>query len=429
MPETRITWDEKEQVIHFLKRAEEIAPKLRNAWQKEALDFFDDRREIYREMLNWCFANGELDMALRLGVALGRYWDLRGYYDEGINYLEKALVFGDESLSNLQAQALHQAALLLKKQGQSRVAEKYLRRSVRHWEKVGDLINRINTLNDLGTLLLESGNYDRAGDIYQECLYYWEATDHQPGIAKAYNQLGVIAKQQGEYEQAKKYIEGSLNIRRKLGNLRDIAATLNNLGKVNQILHDFKEAKQCYTESLNIRRKLGEIFGISQSLCNLGSLHHETGELAVAEHLLEESLSLSRELDYRLGMAYGLLYATKVAGSQNNLDKAFELLTESLSICRELENERVSLEAIAVATTILGKIAVKRLEAVQLAAALITLKKERGVYLEPDDYLPFMATLNAIRPTIEPEIYSEAWERGKTMSKETVLAFALGSLR
>jgi hypothetical protein len=77
-------------------------------------------------------------------------------------------------------------------------------------------LNRINTLNDYGTLPLNLGDYDKASDIYQECLYFWEATEYKPGMAKAYR-------------------EQSLKLYRELGDLVSIAACLNNLGVTCQI--------------------------------------------------------------------------------------------------------------------------------------------------------------------------------------------------
>jgi hypothetical protein len=100
-----------------------------------------------------------------------------------------------------------------------------------------------------------------------------------------------------------------------------------------------------------------------------------------------------------------------------------------LSICQEINNERMCVQAIALAAEVLGRLDTRRLEAIQLAAAFTLLKKELSVFLEPQEYLALRLVMDKIKVVVEPEIYDEAWERGKKMSKETALAFARGNLR
>ena len=77
------------------------------------------------------------------------------------------------------------------------------------------------------------------------------------GIARSLNNLGNVAHEQGDFASARTLYEESLAIRRELGDRRGIANSLNNLGNVAYEQDDYPAAR-ADEESLAIVRELGD---------------------------------------------------------------------------------------------------------------------------------------------------------------------------
>src|SRR5438105_4121141 len=85
----------------------------------------------------------------------------------------------------------------------------------------------------------ESGRYRRLETVraygravYQDSLAIRRELGDRPGIAASLNNLGLVAFEQGDYPAARALYEESLAIRRELGDRRGIALSLGNLGTV-----------------------------------------------------------------------------------------------------------------------------------------------------------------------------------------------------
>ena len=108
----------------------------------------------------------------------------------------------------------------------------------------------------------------------------WRELGSQVGIAWSLNSLGDLAWQQGDFLAARALYEESLAIRRELGDPRGIAWSLNGLGRVAQRQGDFEAAQRYHEESLALRRKLGDQRGIMDCVEELAQAVGGTGEAA-----------------------------------------------------------------------------------------------------------------------------------------------------
>ena len=91
-----------------------------------------------RTALAWCEAQGNRETWLRLAIALGRYWVLRSYLNEGRTWIERALGHGDDLPVALRARglaALGQVAMFQRDPGVTRVFGEALQIA----EGIGDL--------------------------------------------------------------------------------------------------------------------------------------------------------------------------------------------------------------------------------------------------------------------------------------------------
>jgi Tfp pilus assembly protein PilF len=95
---------------------------------------------------------------------------------------------------------------------------------------------------------------------------------NQRGLAYSLNNLGDVAREQGDYAAARTWYAESLALVRELGNQRGIAYSLHNLGLVASDLGDFATARTFYAQSLLIRVELGNKRSLSNSLEDFATL-------------------------------------------------------------------------------------------------------------------------------------------------------------
>ncbi len=80
---------------HFIQFAEETEPRLRRAEQLEWLERMDREHDNLRAALAWALERDMSAHALRLAGALTYYWELRGYWNEGLQALNAALALAE----------------------------------------------------------------------------------------------------------------------------------------------------------------------------------------------------------------------------------------------------------------------------------------------------------------------------------------------
>ena len=74
---------------YFLERAEELEPTLPESSQSG--DAIARDHDNYRGALAWAIAAGEAEIGLRLGYALWRFWQQRGFFREGRQWFDRLL--------------------------------------------------------------------------------------------------------------------------------------------------------------------------------------------------------------------------------------------------------------------------------------------------------------------------------------------------
>src|SRR4030095_8665139 len=80
--------------------------------QGQLMDELDASHEELRTALSWFSTQGRHGEALRLCVALGQFWDVRGHWVEGRRYLSSVLDQVTQAPVLLQARALHWIGVL-----------------------------------------------------------------------------------------------------------------------------------------------------------------------------------------------------------------------------------------------------------------------------------------------------------------------------
>jgi tetratricopeptide (TPR) repeat protein len=403
---------------YFLGFAEEAAPRLRGPEQATWFARLEIDHDDLWAVLEWAVAEGSgqsavgsrqkpggsssdatgsslptahcllptgLEVGLRLGAALWRFWDVRGYLWEGRARLEAVLALpGAAGRTAVRARALNAAGALAQDQSDLPGAAALHTESLEIARECGDTESMATALNSLGNVALEQGDEETATKRYEESLALWRELGDKNGIAMALHNLGEVARDGGDYETAARHFEESLTVNRQIGDQKAIAATLNNLGMVAMSQKAYERAAALLNESLRLFQQIGDTYGIVMALSNLAEL----------------------------------------VSAQGNLPRAAELHRECLRHCARLDNKQAiagCLERLAGVLAALGR----PLPAASLYGAAAALREALGSPLPESDRADYDRNLAAAQAAAEPGDWQNRWAHGRAMSISQAIAFAM----
>ncbi len=444
--------------------AERVEPQLHGPDQVPWLDRLELNYDDFRAALEWARAQRDVEAGARLAGALHRFWELRGYFSEGREWLEWILSNGHGASVPGRAKAAYGAGVLASLQGDYGRADALSRESLRLYRELGDALGTALSLNTLAFIIRNQGDYRQARTLLEESLalsrrsgYKWAQAealnimgvaarrrgDHEQatamfeesqalwrelgdkwGLAFSLGHLGVVARQQGDYDRARGLHEESLVLRRGLGDKLSIAAALSSLGIVARHLGNHEQAGAMFEESLALSRELGDKPSIAAALCNLGFVLYRRGDDDRAAALLQESLGLFRELGDRLNSAVALCNLGFVALHRGDHDRSAALHRESMGLYRELGNESGIADCLAgCAQVALARGQAER--AARLLGAAEALRAAGGTPLPPSDRADHEHAVTAVRALLGADAFAAAWAQGQTMPLEEAVHDAM----
>jgi tetratricopeptide (TPR) repeat protein len=360
--------------------------------------------------LSWLLSHGRHDpataeMAALMASYLFYYWDWRGYFAEGRAWIEQALALGNRVLWHDLATAddgiLTEAeARLLKIRG------RLLNGAGLHAWSLGDNAGAMRSFNDALQVLTRLGN--------------------KQGMAAVLNNIAVLEAEEGLHGQAVETYKQVLQIDRELGDDR-IAVALNNLGVAYWNSGDVENARATYEESLARFRQMDDPGNMMLALDNLGIVAQYHEEYGAARRYQEEALAICRAYGHKNGLAHVLGHMGSRAVAEDDYTPAREYYRELLTLLQEQNNHGVTtscLEGVATLSYKLGK----PIEAARLWGAA---ERMREVNNHPISVLyigRYEQNRDAALAHSDPDEFQRAWSKGRGMSLEEVIVYALGCL-
>jgi predicted ATPase/uncharacterized protein HemY len=344
---------------YFLGLALRAEPAFRSADQEVWLGRLEAEHDNMRAALAWALEHGENDLALRLGSALHRFWQVHGHLTEGRSWLEQSLARPHPVRTPVQVDALTGAGWLAIYQADFSGGRKLLEEALALARELGDDAGLAESLYALGHLTTLQGDYERARSLYGESLDLYLGLNDTWGIAAATNDLGTVALSVGDYLQARELLEEGLALARHLGQKRQVAVILFNLGYVGWCTGEYERAQALYEECLALAREIGDRLLLGMALNELGMVGALLGHDEV-DARFDESLRIYRDLEHRLGMAEWLENQARVMAFRDRPERAARLhgaahaLRQSLGVPLSPSDARVHDRDLAPARSALG---------------------------------------------------------------------------
>ena len=206
--------------------------------------------------------------------------------------------------------------------------------------ELGDKYGMEYSLNNIGSVHYYKGDYDKALDYYGRSLAIQEELGDKRGMGTSLNNFGNVHWNKGGYDKALDCYNRALKINEELGNKRGMGYILHNIGGVHWNKGDYDKALDCYNRALKINEELGDKPGRGASLNNIGSVYRNKGDLDTALDYYSSSLAIQEELGDKRGMGTSLNNIGSVHYNKGNLNTALDYNERSLAISKELGDKR-----------------------------------------------------------------------------------------
>jgi tetratricopeptide (TPR) repeat protein len=299
-------------------------------------------------------------------------------------------------------------------------------RSGRSGELAGELLDHLATYRHAALAM-----YDQAQPLYERALKIREdvlGAEH-PDTAASINMLGVLLHERGDFDRAEALYKRALEIREKLlgSHHRDTATTLNNCAMLLYERNRLDEARELCERALAIR---SEVIGrddpmTATSLHNLAAILQDHGDLEGARSYFERALEIRQT---KLGFDHPFTARTlsclgvvlcrlgKIDKAHTLCDRAKTIMDKSFDACHP--SMAMALEGLACVSETKG----------DLAGALAFLERAVGIQraIRPNHPKTVEAISRLARLKLRLGNPKEAFDLGSTALESHIKMFGLG---
>ena len=161
-------------------------------------------------------------------------------------------------------------------------------------------------LRAASSLIRNSGDYDDARKVGEECLAVYQALSDEAGVSSALMGLCVTAVAQRDCHAALGFAEECRKLAERAGNRRRLGAVQNSMGIALRCLGRRDDAVRKFTEAREIFAALDDRRSTAAALGNLAFVARQAGDLVESRRLYRESIALYVEIGLVEGQLDGL---------------------------------------------------------------------------------------------------------------------------
>ncbi len=411
---------------YYLRLSEEVGPKLGDQQQAVWLERLEREHDNLRAAMRWSLERGEagqgMEMALRFGVALRRFWNIHGHWSEGRAFLERAVATSEGTMTSLRAKALVAAASFAVYLGDTDRGELLCQQGLVQCRECGESAGTALSLYLLAGLAWQKGDLASAISLLEESLALERELGSKENIADILSYLADLARLQGEYARAHTLLEESLAMHREQENVRGIALSLIGMARALYASQgDPATIHSLLQESLALSRKLGDKAVIASCLSFSSLVFLQQDDATTARVLAEESVVLNSETEDRAGSAWLLYILARVKAHRGDHTEARRLYEESLAMARKIGDKlhmAFYMEGLAGVLATQGEPA----RAARLWGASEALREAMGAPIWPVERAAYERAVEGVRAQLDEKAFAVLWAEGRTMSPEQALA-------
>ena len=457
----------------FLRLAERAEPEIRSHNQVNWLNHLENEIDNLRIALKWSQENNA-EICLRLVSALWRFWDIRGYAEEGLEWITKTLSITESIQTEVRSSTLARASQLAGNYGYLKQAELFAGQGYALAKELNDKASMARSLLILSTLEIVRSREQTGLDFLQEALnlsreiqdhglmssilfnFGFQARNRDLAMAISYlehglkearisgdkrlishglQQLSLYFLMQGNTGIAKRLVDEAFSITQVMDDKANIMGCHWLLATIALFSESYETAEEHSLKAEQIARSQNDKQSLSISLKYLSLVNWAKRDHSRFRELTQESLLFAKERSDQFLVTELLAHVGEAFRLEGDLAQARAIYEEALAILGQ-ENFRsgycVCLEAIAALTITEG-------QSERAARLLGAREKLREITFVMDnsfvvDTYPFLiaqreALIADTRLQLGEEAFLAAWQAGREMSLEQMLAYMTESIR
>ena len=267
----------------------------------------DTEHDNMRTALTWWLDRADdqpepnAGLALRLAVALGRFWYRHGHAVEGSEWLERTLANRVEGLEDARANGLRFLGVLMEQRGDLERAARLFEEALASFRSMGDRVREGACLNSLGVVARSSRDFERAKSLLTESVAIRRELQDSSGMSSSLSNLAILYMDLGETQRARELLEETMKLDLERGDEWGVAVTSLNLGVAKLELQEVQSADEMVKSSVQSFVKLGDLDGVAEGFEGLAGIAVAQGKIIKAARLAGSADSLRSALGIPLG--------------------------------------------------------------------------------------------------------------------------------
>jgi non-specific serine/threonine protein kinase len=263
----------------FLALAERGELALRSSAQDAWLARFETEHDNLRAALEWSTTDeGGAEAGLRLAAGLHGFWHIRGYWNEGREWLERALARSDEAPVACLPKAISGIAVIMRRLGEYEPAIPLCEKGLAICRELGEKKYRGRLLHHFRLHACNLGDYGRARVLCEEALALFRETGDDWFIGTGLEQLAETVRLQGHYAEADAYLAQALAIYRECGDKFLCSHVLIFRGDTALRQGGLEQAVAFFAEGLTLASAVSAKYLIIEGVNGLGLIACERGD-------------------------------------------------------------------------------------------------------------------------------------------------------
>lgn len=279
--------------------------------------------------------------------------------DSSLLYAKKALELSKSiGFKNGIAGAYHKLGVVLWFRGDIDAAIDSTIIAITLYELLGNSKKKASCMNNLASMYMLKGFYDKTMQIYIEVLKIREGLKDTAGIVSSYSNIGLLFIKTKDYNKALIYYNKSLNLMKlsrkvekdaQVNILVNMGAVYNNIDKKDSALYYYDKAMQIALK-YNLKARIATIH------VNMGFIHYQKKDFNTALKSFQDAADLQRTYGFSKELPHTYQNIANTYFQLGNFDNCLKIAKEGL----DLSIKNKYLETQAEIEMLLGKTYAKK---------------------------------------------------------------------
>lgn len=319
--------------LYYMELAEKSEPELKGSDQSKWLSTLQAESDNFQAAMDWILWEEKAEVGLRLGGALWRFWFIRLYRTEGLEWLNKILNLPSAiGKTKARAKALEGLGLLHSQLSNPEEGLAYLGESIALWQELGNTLQVAILLNHISWFSFRFSEYQKAMQYALEARDMHIQIKNTRGIALAYGNLSWISMLKGDFSIAKNNLQKAKVLHLEVGDQRNFYYNIIKEAWVELLTGNVKMAEQLLVEAISYLEQLGEGQLTAFGKHILGRVYFAQMSYTKAYQLIEESEALFKKTGDSIFKALIFCTKAKMAVELGKIVEAELLINQSLAI-------------------------------------------------------------------------------------------------